>query len=68
MSRRYAIDPIKLRKYPATEVFKLYYELEDFIQRENKDNTIQGIGEQLKAGEERTINRDGKTQVIRRLN
>lgn len=49
-------------------MFKLYYELEDFIQRENKDNTIQGIGEQLKAGEERTINKDGRKQVIRRLN
>lgn len=68
MAKRYAIDPIKLRHYPAVEAFKLYYELEEHLKKKNRDESVQGIAENLKPGEERTLTKNGKTQIIRRLN
>lgn len=72
MSKRYNIDPIKLREYPAKEVFLLYGQVlgqQDRQEKEQEDPTVQGIVQTMKAGERREIQgKDGTVQIIKRLN
>lgn len=49
------------------EVFRLYYELEEHLSKKNTSSE-HGIYDSMKPGEERTITKGGKTQIIRRLN